>query len=369
MLVGWYIKFLATFFATLLVSEHLPLIKTIGASPSEASQLLSTVSTFASEVKDNIVEMAARPSHFFHENENENENESDQSPPVSPLSPLPVAPLFESPPESPPPQPPEASPVADSTLRFWRMEGTIVIVQYDLNGIPRVDLLWKVFVWVAYWFGVLFSSGAGVSSTWRLYWVYVVAPAMLGLFGGLGYGLAGWCRGCLSRRSPKVVEKVESVVVVERTSPANSYFETQLSQSYMMPSNFQHAPDPRRLGVSTSIADTKPHAEGSNPTIDGIAKKEEDADPLMVPSSLSDSSWYSPGSPLSPTQSNRGGLDLYSYDGFQPRPRVSPPSGLPDTLMGPLPSVASPPPPPDPILPTISDPWNDYVPDDRTDLS
>ena len=94
---------------------------------------------------------------------------------------------------------------------------------------------------------------------------------------------------------------------------------------------------------------------------------EEDADPLMVPSALSDSSWYSPGPPLSPTQLNAKGLDLSSYDGFQPKPRVSRPDDLPETLLGPFSLVPSPPRPRKPSLPQISDPWNNYTPDDRTE--
>ena len=90
---------------------------------------------------------------------------------------------------------------------------------------------------------------------------------------------------------------------------------------------------------------------------------EEDSDPMAVPASLSDSSWYSPESPVSPTKVNSDGLELPSYDGFQPRPRVSDPDDLPNSLLGPSPSVASLPQPPKPRLPRISDPWSNYTPD------
>ena len=89
----------------------------------------------------------------------------------------------------------------------------------------------------------------------------------------------------------------------------------------------------------------------------------------MVPSSLSESSWYAPGSPLSPTRSsdNGNGLDLTSSDGFQPKPKQFHPTDLPDTLMGSFPLI--PPPPPKPVLPQISDPWSNYTPDDRVEVS
>ena len=150
----------------------------------------------------------------------------------------------------------------------------------------------------------------------------------------------------------------------------------------MLPFGFQNFPDPRRLTGSAQIVATKSqNAEGTNPVIDGIAKKgaksfyracfsfltdnsaEEDSDPMAVPASLSDSSWYSPESPVSPTKVNSDGLELPSYDGFQPRPRVSDPDDLPNSLLGPSPSVASLPQPPKPRLPRISDPWSNYTPD------
>ena len=87
----------------------------------------------------------------------------------------------------------------------------------------------------------------------------------------------------------------------------------------------------------------------------------------MVPSSLSDSSWYSPGPPLSPTQLNDKGLDLFSYDGFQPKPKVFHPDGLPDTLLGAFPPVASSPHLRKPSLPRISDPWSNYTPDNQAE--
>jgi len=169
--------------------------------------------------------------------------------------------------------------------------------------------------------------------------------------------------------------------------------ESLLSQSYMMPSTLQHVPDPRLLGVSAPISPIKLEpAEETNSTIDRIAKKgaktlprtiypfadadsplEEDADPLTVPPSLSDSSWYSPGSPLSPTQMNSSGLDLPPYEGFQPKPTASHPNGLPTSLLGSFSVISSPRDPPEQNVPQISDPWSDYTPGytpgDRTDPS
>jgi len=147
----------------------------------------------------------------------------------------------------------------------------------------------------------------------------------------------------------------------------------------MMPLNLQPVPDLRHLRVSAPIAATKPgQAGGINATIDRIAKKgasgssgfvpfadhrvEEDEDPLMVPSSLSESCWFAPGSPLSPTQSNDNGLDLNSSDGFQPKPKYYHPNDIPDMLLGSSSFVA--PPPQRPVLPQFSDPWSNYTPDD-----
>lgn len=86
----------------------------------------------------------------------------------------------------------------------------------------------------------------------------------------------------------------------------------------------------------------------------------------MVPSLFSDSSWYGPGSPLSPTQMDNKALDLSPHDGFQPRPKVSNPDDLPETL-GSFPPVATSPRSRKPSLPRISDPWSNYVPDDRAE--
>ena len=148
----------------------------------------------------------------------------------------------------------------------------------------------------------------------------------------------------------------------------------------MMPLNLQPVPDLRLLRVSAPIAaTTSGQAGGINATIDRIAKKgaidasdlvhladyrvEEDEDPLMVPSSLSESYWFAPGSPLSPTRSYDNGLDLTSSDGFQPKPKYHHPNDLPqDTLLGPS-SLAAPP-PQRPVLPQFSDPWSNYTPDD-----
>ena len=160
--------------------------------------------------------------------------------------------------------------------------------------------------------------------------------------------------------------------------------ENRLSQSYMMPLNLQPVPDLRSLRVSAPIAATKLVQAGDiNATIDRIAKKgtvglralvhvaddrvEEDEDPLMVPSSLSDSCWFAPGSPISPTQPNDNVLDLTSSDGFQPKPKYYHPNDIPDTFMGSSSLVV--PPPQKPVLPQFSDPWSNYTPDDRVEHS
>lgn len=370
MLIREYFKWLPVFLTTLLLSEHIPLIKTIDAGPSEASQLLSAVSEFANGVKDNIVGMVTRPSDFIQDSENEdNQTSSDPAP-----SPVAVELPLEPPPE--PPQPPETPPINKSTSRFWRMEGTKIILELDLELIPGFGMLRRVFEWVTYWFEVLSSNDSVVDPTGQSYWIYIIAPAALGFFGGLGFGLGGRCRWCLSRRKPpKVVEKAEPVVKeTERKTPANAYFESLLRKSYMMPSTLQHVPDPRLLGGSAPISPIKLEpAEETNSTIDRIAKKEEDADPLTVPPSLSDSSWYSPGSPLSPTRMNSSGLDLPPYEGFQPKPTASHPNGLPTSLLGSFSVISSPRDPQEQNIPQISDPWSDYTPGytpgDRTDPS
>ena len=95
---------------------------------------------------------------------------------------------------------------------------------------------------------------------------------------------------------------------------------------------------------------------------------EEDEEPLMVPSSLSESSWFAPGSSFSPTQSNDNGLDLTSSDGFQPKPKYyHEPNDIPDTISGSSSLVA--PPPQRPVLPQFSDPWSNYTPEDRVEPS
>lgn len=84
----------------------------------------------------------------------------------------------------------------------------------------------------------------------------------------------------------------------------------------------------------------------------------------MISPSLPDS--FSPRSPNSPTQLNDNEFALSSYDGFQPKPTVSNPIGLPDALMGSFPLH-------DPLpklnLPNISDPWSNDTPDDLANLS
>ena len=224
MLLGRYLKWITAFFTTLLVSEQIPLINMIDAPPSEPSQLFSAVSEFASEVKDNIVEMMSRPSHFFHENNH------NQSQPALALPPPPVDPSPESPSESL--QPPEVMPSADPTSRFWRMEGSKLILELDLGWVPKFEPLRKAIGWVACSFGLLFLSASRVDSAGQSYWVYAAVPAAIGFFGGLGYGFGGWCRWCLSRmKPPKAVEKVGPVKEVERRAPSDAYREWSLRVS------------------------------------------------------------------------------------------------------------------------------------------
>lgn len=223
MLLGRYIKWLAAFFTPLLVSKQIPLINTIDAAPSEASQLLSTVSEFANEVKVNIVEMITRPSDLFHENDHNH----SQPAPAPALPPLPAEPSLELPPE--PLQSPEILPSTNSTSRFLRMEGSKLILELDTGCIPGFGMLRKTVGWVAYWFCVLSPSASGVGSAGHSYWVYFITPAAIGFFGGLGYGFGGWCRWFLSRRKPpKMVEEVKPDVVVKETkpkAPADAYCE------------------------------------------------------------------------------------------------------------------------------------------------
>lgn len=219
MLLGRYIGWIAAFFTTLLVSEQIPLINTIDAAPSEVSQLLSTVSEFASEVKDNIAEIMNRPSNLFHENDHNH----SQPPPA--LSPLPMEPPLEPPQESL--KAADTPPSVNSTSRFWRMEGSKLILELDLGWIPWFEVLRRAFGWVARWLGVLFSSVSWVGLAGQSYLVYVTIPAAIGFFGGLGYGFGGWCRWCLSRGKPlKVVETAVVVKEVRRRAPANAYCES-----------------------------------------------------------------------------------------------------------------------------------------------
>ena len=210
MLLVPYIKWFSLFLTSFLVVEQVPLIKTIDSVPSEASQLLSTVSEFASGVKDGIVEMVSRPSDFFQE------NESNQSSPDPAPSPATVEPPPEFTPE--PPQPSETPHVPCSEPQFWRVEGSKIRVtmELDMAWIPGYVVLGRVFGWVACWFGVLFPGGSGTGSAWQSSWLHAVLPAALGFFGGWGYGFAGWCRCCLSRKKPpKTVVRIEQVVIAK----------------------------------------------------------------------------------------------------------------------------------------------------------
>jgi len=221
MLFGRYLKYLTLLFTALLVSEQIPLIKTIDPGSSEASQLLSALSEFANEAKDNIMEMVNRPSDFFQGNEN------NQSPLVpTPPTPPPVPPPPESPPESPPELPlsPETTPLANSTSHFLRLDGSKIILELDLGRVPGFGVARKVVVWVAHWFGILFPSG---SMDWvgQSYWSRVLVPAALGFFGGLGYGLVGWCRWWLSRRKEEKVKQVANSKQMGRRAPASAYCE------------------------------------------------------------------------------------------------------------------------------------------------
>lgn len=95
------------------------------------------------------------------------------------------------------------------------MDGSKIILELDLERVPGFDAMREAAAWVAYWFGVLFSGGPR-----DLYWLRALVPA-LGFFAGLGYGLAGWCRWCLSRKNvpQPAEEKVEQTVVIKHTEP------------------------------------------------------------------------------------------------------------------------------------------------------
>lgn len=218
MLIGRYVKWIAAFISTLLVSEQIPLINTIDAVPSETSQLLSTVSEFANEVKVSIVEMITRPSDFFQENEH---NQSQPSP--TPSAPSEVEPPPKSLPEFL--QFPETAPSVNSTSCLWRMEGSKLILELELGWIPGFEALRNA----VGWFGVLFSSASRVDSAGPSYWVYALIPAAIGFFGGLGYGFGGWCRWCFSRRKPlKADERVQPATISkerDRRDPADVYRE------------------------------------------------------------------------------------------------------------------------------------------------
>jgi len=223
MLLRRCVQYIALFLTTLLVSEQIPLIKTIDPGSPEASDLLSALSEFANGAKDNIVEIITRPSDFFHGNEN------DQNPIVHELSPPPPASLLLELPPGPPPeslQPPEPTPMEGYTSPFLRVCGSKVIIELDLEWIPGFDATRKVIVWVTSWFGALFSGGLGADGVGQSYWLHALVPAALGFFGGLGYGFVGWCRWCLSRReAPQAVEKVAIPKQPKRKAPANAYCE------------------------------------------------------------------------------------------------------------------------------------------------
>ena len=216
-------QYIALFLTTLLVSEQIPLIKTIDPVSAEASSLLSALSELTNGAKENIVEIITRPSDFFHGNEDNQNPIVDEYPSPSPASPPPEPPPV-SPPE--PPQSPEPTPVEDHIPRFLKVDGSKVIIELDLEWIPGFDATRKFIVWVTYWIGVLFSAGLGADGVEQSYWLHALVPAALGFFGGLGYGFVGWCRWCLSRR--EAAQAVEGVVIPKkpkRRPPANVYCE------------------------------------------------------------------------------------------------------------------------------------------------
>jgi len=227
MLVRRYLKYFSALLATLLVSERIPLIKMIDPSSSEASQLLSALSEFANGAKENVVEMVTWPSDFFHWNEdNQTPKVHEFPPPSSPSPPPPEKPpkslpeplQSPEPPQSPEPlQSPEPTPTADSMSRFLTVDGSKVILVLDMEMVPGFSMARKV----AYWFG----SGFGQS-----YWSLLLVSAALGFFGGLGYGLVGWCRWWLSTR--EALQAVETDVVpgkTERRTPTSVCCEYFLS--------------------------------------------------------------------------------------------------------------------------------------------
>ena len=236
MLFGPYIGFFAAFLTTLLVSDQIPIvINSIDRGPIEATQLLSALSEFANGAKESIVEALTRPSDFFHVNENDQSpSVPDALPPPPPASP-PESPLdspSEPPLESSPGsiQPPEPTPFAVSKSPFCRVDGSRIILEFDLEKVPGFDATRKVVARASYWYGVLFWGGSGAGWVGELYWLRALLPAALGFFGGLGYGFAGRCWWCLSRRKgPRAVkEKAEQVVVpgqTERRAQANAYCE------------------------------------------------------------------------------------------------------------------------------------------------
>jgi len=68
-------------------------------------------------------------------------------------------------------------------------------------------------------------------------------------------------------------------------------------------------------------------------------------------------------------QSDEKGLVLSFYDGFQPKPQVSRPNDLPETLLGSLSLTSSSPRPQEPERLRISDPWSDYALDNQAERS
>jgi len=220
MLFGLYFKCFTAFFMALLVSERIPVIKTIDpGSSGEASQLVSALNEFANGAKEIAVEMVTRPSDSLYA------NESNQCPTVPALSlPPQASPPLEPPPPSPPEsmQPPEATSLTNSTSRFWRVDGSKIILELDLEMFPGFHATRKVVAWVAQLFG-------------QPYWLHALVPAALGFFGGLGYGFAGWCRWCLSRRdAPQTVEKVVVPKKTERRAPASVWCECSL-RTFLFP--------------------------------------------------------------------------------------------------------------------------------------
>jgi len=213
MLFTEYLKFIVLSLTALLAFERVPAIRTIDPGLSETPQLLSVLSEFANGAKEVIVEILTRPSDFFHI------NESRRGPPVLALPPPPPPvsspqPPSDQPLELPPPeslQCPETMPPANTPSRFWRMDGSKIILELDLECVPGFDAGRKVLAWVAYWYWVLFPGGF-VESRW--------SPLLL-LVALKYFGVWDFVAWCLPRRkTPRVVvEAVEPLVIPEPTEP------------------------------------------------------------------------------------------------------------------------------------------------------